>query len=163
VPDPWNDPDRKGEAMDDRMMTAVLYDRYGGPEVLCTTRVPRPEPAPGEILVKVHAFSVNGIETTVRNGRLRLLTGRTFPQRIGLDFAGEVAATGAGIVGFVPGDRVWGILGRSSFGSAAEYVTVPAERAGPVPDGPRSGGGGHAAGGHHGGHRAAGQGPAAPR
>ncbi|MBG0823559.1 NAD(P)-dependent alcohol dehydrogenase [Planomonospora sp. ID91781] len=122
--------------MNDRMMKAVLYDRYGGPDVLYAGRVPRPEPAHGEVLVKVRAFSVNGGELAARAGRLRLLTGRKFPKRIGLDFTGEVAAPGAGVTRFAAGDRVWGVLGRTSgFGSAAEYVTVPAERVGRLPDG----------------------------
>ena len=122
--------------MNDRMMKAVLYDRYGGPEVLYLCRVPRPEPAPGEVLVKVHAFSVNGGELAARAGRLRLLTGRKFAKRVGLDFAGEVAASGAGVTRLAEGDLVWGVLGRTSgFGSAAEYVTVSAERVGRLPDG----------------------------
>lgn len=122
--------------MKNHMMNAVLYDRYGGPEVLYVGRVPRPEPAPGEVLVKVHAFSVNGGELAARAGRLRLVTGRKFPQRVGLDFTGEVAALGAGVTRLTVGDRVWGVLGRTSgFGSAAEYLTVPADRVGQVPDG----------------------------
>ncbi|MEU9407652.1 NAD(P)-dependent alcohol dehydrogenase [Streptomyces sp. NPDC048281] len=122
--------------MDDRMMKAVLYDRYGGPEVLYLGRVPRPVPAAGEVLVKVHAFSVNGGELAARSGRLRHLTGRKFPQRVGFDFTGEVVAPGSGVTGLADGDRVWGVLGRTSgFGSAAQYVTVPAERIGRVPDG----------------------------
>ncbi|MFB8754310.1 NAD(P)-dependent alcohol dehydrogenase [Streptomyces nigra] len=122
--------------MNDRMMKAVLHDRYGGPDVLYVGRLPRPEPAAGEVLVKVHAFSVNGGELSARAGRLRLLTGRSFPQRVGLDFTGEVAALGTGVTGRSVGDRVWGVLGRTSgFGSAAEYLTVPAVRIGRVPDG----------------------------
>ncbi|MFI2780215.1 NAD(P)-dependent alcohol dehydrogenase [Streptomyces sp. ALB3] len=122
--------------MNDRMMKAVLYNRYGGPDVLYTGRVRRPEPSPGEILVKVHAFSVNGGELAARAGRLRLLTGRRFPKRVGLDFTGKVAALGGGVTRFAAGDRVWGVLGRTSgFGSAAEYVTVPADRTGRLPDG----------------------------
>ncbi|MEU5698064.1 NAD(P)-dependent alcohol dehydrogenase [Streptomyces aurantiacus] len=121
--------------MDDRTMRAVLFDRYGGPEVLYTDRVPRPEPAPGEVLVRVRAFSVNGGELAARSGRVRLLTGRKFPQRIGVDFTGEVAALGTGATGVAVGDRVWGIVGRTGFGSAAEYVTVRAGRLGRVPDG----------------------------
>ena len=122
--------------MNDGKMKAVLYDRYGSPDVLYVGRVPRPEPAPGEILVKVSAFSVNGGETAARSGRLRLLLGRRFPKRVGLGFTGEVAVAGAGVTAFAAGDRVWGVLGRASgFSSAAEYVTVPAERVGRLPDG----------------------------
>ncbi|WP_424215690.1 NAD(P)-dependent alcohol dehydrogenase [Streptomyces sp. BI20] len=121
-------------------MWAVLFDRYGGPEVLRPARVPRPVPRAGEVLVRVAAFSVNGGELAFRAGRLRPFSGRSFPKRIGLDLTGTVvgfgpgAASGAG--GLVVGDRVWGVLGRTSgFGSAAEYVRIRPERLGRVPDG----------------------------
>lgn len=121
--------------MNDRTMKAVRFDRYGPPDVLHVVRVPRPEPERGEVLVRVRAFSVNGGELAARAGRVRLMTGRKFPQRMGLDFTGEVAALGAGTTGLAVGERVWGVLGRASgFGSAAEYVRVPAERVGRVPE-----------------------------
>ncbi|MFJ5863647.1 NAD(P)-dependent alcohol dehydrogenase [Streptomyces parvus] len=105
-------------------MRAALYDSYGPPEVLYEGRVPVPVRKPGEVLVRVHAASVNGGELYGRAGKVRLVTGRRFPQRTGLDFAGEVAEVDASVTGLRAGDRVWGILGRSSFGSAAEYVSV---------------------------------------
>ncbi|GAA1879764.1 NAD(P)-dependent alcohol dehydrogenase [Streptantibioticus ferralitis] len=120
----------------DRTMKAALFDRFGGPEVLYVGRVPRPEPAAGEVLVRVCALSVNGGELAARSGRVRFVTGRKFPQRVGLDFTGEVAALGTGTTGIALGDRVWGVLGRASgFGSAAEYVTLRPDRLGRVPDG----------------------------
>ncbi|CAL9457748.1 2-haloacrylate reductase [Streptomyces sp. enrichment culture] len=116
-------------------MKAVLYDRFGGPEVLYVGQLPRPEPAPGEVLVRVRAFSVNGGELLARSGRTRLITGSKFPQRTGIDFAGEIAALGTGTSEYAVGDRVWGTAGRSPKGTAAEYVAVPADRIGRVPGG----------------------------
>lgn len=107
-------------------MRAALYDRYGGPEVLYEGTVPRPDIGPGDVLVRVHAASVNGGELLGRAGGLRLLTGaieRGFPKRTGIDFTGEVVEVGSDVVGVEPGARVWGGLPRT-FGSAAEYVAV---------------------------------------
>ncbi|WP_214411044.1 NAD(P)-dependent alcohol dehydrogenase [Sphaerisporangium fuscum] len=119
-------------------MRAALFDRYGPPEVLYEGRVPKPVAGPGEVLVRVHAVSVNGGEVHGRAGRVRLvtdLTQRGFPKRMGLDFAGEVVALGAGVNGPAVGDRVWGVLGRSTFGSAAEYVAVRPRRIALAPAG----------------------------
>lgn len=104
-------------------MRAALYDRYGPPEVLYEGRVPVPVRKPGEVLVRVHAASVNGGELHGRAGKVRLVTGRRFPQRTGLDLVGEVAEVDPTVTGLRAGDRVWGLLGRT-FGSAAEYVSV---------------------------------------
>ncbi|MFE6185000.1 NAD(P)-dependent alcohol dehydrogenase [Streptomyces sp. NPDC056465] len=104
-------------------MRAALYDSYGPPEVLYVGRVPVPVLQQGQVLVRVHAASVNGGELYGRAGRVRLVTGRKFPLRTGLDFAGEVAETDPSITGLKQGDRVWGVLPRT-FGSAAEYVAV---------------------------------------
>ncbi|NYH55712.1 NADPH:quinone reductase-like Zn-dependent oxidoreductase [Nocardiopsis arvandica] len=107
-------------------MRAALYDRYGGPEVLYEGTVARPDTGPGDVLVRVHAASVNGGELLGRAGGIRLATwllDRGFPKRTGNDFAGEVVEAGSGVSGFAPGDRVWGGLPRT-FGSAAEFVAV---------------------------------------
>ncbi|WNI21944.1 NAD(P)-dependent alcohol dehydrogenase [Streptomyces sp. ITFR-16] len=113
-------------------MRAALYDRYGPPEVLYTGRVPVPEAGPGEVLVRVRAVGVNGGELSGRAGKVRLVTGRRFPQRTGIDFAGEVAAVGPSVTGVRTGEQVWGVLPRR-FGSAAEYVTIGAGRISPSP------------------------------
>ncbi|MFH9575575.1 NAD(P)-dependent alcohol dehydrogenase [Streptomyces sp. NPDC017454] len=113
-------------------MRAALYDRYGPPEVLYEGTVPKPVAAPGEILVRVLAASVNGGELAGRAGKVRPvtgLTGRGFPKRTGMDFVGEVAGPPPPGSGVAVGDRVWGLLSRGRmFGSAAEFVAVPPQR-----------------------------------
>src|SRR5204862_354159 len=77
------------------------------------------------------ASSVNGHDAMVRSGGLKVVSGRRFPIGVGLDFAGTVAATGAGVGGYQVGDRVWGTVHprrRHVTGAAADYVLVPADR-----------------------------------
>ncbi|MFG6199874.1 NAD(P)-dependent alcohol dehydrogenase [Nonomuraea sp. JJY05] len=109
-------------------MRAALFDRYGPPDVLYVGTVPKPVPGPGEVLVRVHATSVNGGELHGRAGKVRPVTAlmqRGFPKRMGLDFAGEVVALGPDPAGPGPrvGDRVWGVL-NLRFGSVADYLAV---------------------------------------
>ncbi|MEV0406564.1 NAD(P)-dependent alcohol dehydrogenase [Actinoallomurus sp. NPDC050550] len=118
-------------------MRVALYDQYGGPGVLYEGTLPKPVPRAGEVLVRVHAASVNGGELTARAGKVRLVTAlmdRGFPKRTGTDFAGDVAALGAGVSRFRIGDVVWGVLARA-FGSMAEFVVVPADQLARTPVG----------------------------
>ncbi|MFI9005653.1 NAD(P)-dependent alcohol dehydrogenase [Actinosynnema sp. NPDC053489] len=112
-------------------MRAALFDRYGPPDVLYEGEVPEPVVGPGEVLVRVHAVSVNGGEVVGRSGRLKVLLGNGFPKRVGIDFAGEVVSG----PGFAPGTPVWGGLPRGRFGSAAEYVAVRPRQLAPSPAG----------------------------
>ncbi|MFD5655080.1 MULTISPECIES: NAD(P)-dependent alcohol dehydrogenase [unclassified Streptomyces] len=114
-------------------MKAVLFDRYGPPEVLYVGRRPVPDIGPDEVLVRVRAAGVNGGDLHDRTGKVRLVTGRAFPKGCGIDFAGEVAEVGASVRGVREGRRVWGLLGRRT-GSMAEYVAVSPRRIAPAPD-----------------------------
>ncbi|NEB08207.1 NAD(P)-dependent alcohol dehydrogenase [Streptomyces coelicoflavus] len=113
-------------------MKAVLFDRYGPPEVLYVGRRPVPGIGPDEVLVRVRAAGVNGGDLHDRAGKVRLVTGRAFPKGCGIDFAGEVAEVGASVRGVREGERVWGLLGRRT-GSMAEYVAVSPRRIAPAP------------------------------
>ncbi|WP_078606363.1 NAD(P)-dependent alcohol dehydrogenase [Streptomyces violaceorubidus] len=114
-------------------MKAVLFDRFGPPEVLYVGRRPVPAIGPEEVLVRVHAAGVNGGDLHDRTGKVRLVTGRAFPKGCGIDFAGEVAEVGASVRGVRVGRRVWGLLGRRT-GSMAEYVAVGPRHLAPAPE-----------------------------
>lgn len=116
-------------------MRAARFDSFGAPEVLYEGRVPRPEAGPDQILVRVHASSVNGGELLMRSGRLAPLIGWRFPKGIGVDFAGEIAEVGERVDGLAVGDRVWGTQGRAGRSATAEYVAVRPEQVSHIPDG----------------------------
>jgi len=113
-------------------MRAVVYDSYGGPEVLRLADVERPAPRDDEVLVRVRATTVNRTDCGFRQPRpffVRLFSGLRRPRRriLGTEFAGEVGAVGAAVTEFAPGDRVFGVNERG-WGAHAELVCVP-ERA----------------------------------
>ena len=71
-------------------MRAVQFDRFGPPEVLRINDIPTPQPGPGEVLVEVHAASVDAGETAFRAGKMRRVTRTRFPRGLGSDFTGRV-------------------------------------------------------------------------
>lgn len=113
-------------------MQAVVIHRYGGPEVLAAAAVPLPEPAPGEVLVRLEAAGVNPIDTYVRSGGIE--RPEAFPHILGREGVGWVEQ-GAGPL--QAGARVivaGGGIGVNRPGTYAQYVAVPAEHVHPVPD-----------------------------
>jgi len=107
---------------------AVRLHKYGGPEVLVYEEVEKPTPGAKQVLVRVHAASVNQIDVAVREDRFP--TPKQPPKIIGSDGAGIVEAVGAEVVGTRPGDEVFFTgLGIGSEGSYAEYVLLAQEQA----------------------------------
>jgi NADPH:quinone reductase-like Zn-dependent oxidoreductase len=107
-------------------MKAVVYERYGPPDVLRLEEVERPVPADDEVLVKVHATTVNRTDTGLRSAEFfvsRFFTGLLRPKRktLGMEFAGEVEAVGANVRKFAGGDEVFGVTGS---GAHAEFVCL---------------------------------------
>src|SRR5688572_18916556 len=107
-------------------MKAVVYERYGPPEVLRLEEVERPVPEGNEVLVKIHATTVNRTDTGLRSAEFfvsRFFTGLRRPKRkiLGMEFAGEVAAVGSAVTEFQVGDHVFGVKGS---GAHAEFVSV---------------------------------------
>jgi NADPH:quinone reductase-like Zn-dependent oxidoreductase len=109
-------------------MKRLQYHRYGGPEVLRLEDVEPGRPGRGEILVRVKAAAANAMDWKIRNGEMRLMTGRGFPRGIGNDFAGVVEAVGAGVTRLTPGDAVLGGTSLKGAGAFAEMV-IAAEKA----------------------------------
>jgi NADPH:quinone reductase-like Zn-dependent oxidoreductase len=108
-------------------MRAFVLTEFGAAPQLADLDVP--EPAEGEVRIRVHAASVNGFDLSVAAGYLRDLMEHRFPVVLGKDFAGVVDALGPGVSGYQVGDRVFGVVTKPYLGdgSFAEYVTVPTE------------------------------------
>lgn len=114
----------------DDSYNAIRYHCYGAPEVLELSEVEKPTPGDGEVLIKVHAASVNPLDWHYMRGSpylMRLFAGVGAPKdsRVGVDFAGIVESVGDDVTRFKPGDRVFG--GRN--GAFAEYLLSPEDRA----------------------------------
>ncbi|WP_063046941.1 NAD(P)-dependent alcohol dehydrogenase [Nocardia pseudovaccinii] len=109
-------------------MRAIVYDRYGGPEVLSLAEVPVPSPGPKQVLVQVHATSVNLSDwETLRGTPLySRIGGLRAPGRpvLGSDIAGRVEAVGSEVTLFAPGEEVYGD-NLTLKGGFAEYAVAP--------------------------------------
>ena len=114
-------------------MRAAVNTRYGSPDVLEIRQVPKPEPKAGEVLIKVHATTVSRTDCGMRRPHpffVRFVAGLFRPKLtiLGMDFAGEVEAVGAGVTSFKPGVRVFG-LSPDVYGAHAEYLCMPEQAA----------------------------------
>lgn len=112
-------------------MKAVQFATTGAPSVLETVDLPKPEPGPDEVLVKIAAIGVNFSEVGRRKGTFPLPPGVTLPYVPGYECSGTVEHTGANVQGFREGDRVV-VRGYSS--TYAEYTSVPASIVYAIPD-----------------------------
>src|SRR5437763_169440 len=109
-------------------MKAAIVARFGSRWSIEIRKVPKPAPAAGEILVRVRAATVNRTDCgELRHPILEKLITRRNARRtiLGMDFAGEVEAIGAGVSAFRPGDRVFGMGPRDRNGAQAEYFCMP--------------------------------------
>jgi NADPH:quinone reductase-like Zn-dependent oxidoreductase len=112
-------------------MRAAVSTRYGPPDVVRIAEVERPTIGANEVLVRVHATTVNRTDCGFRAARpffIRLLTGLVRPraQVLGTEFAGVVEAIGGGVTAFEVGERVFGFKG-NRFGAHAEYLSIAAD------------------------------------
>ena len=113
-------------------MKAAYFMKNGGPEVMQYGDVPDPVAGPGQVLVDVHAASVNGADWKVRTGAYRPIT--RFPYVMGRDFSGVVSALGAGVTDLKVGDPVFGVVEQVDDGCYAEKVAIKAAIVAKKPD-----------------------------
>ncbi len=112
------------------LMKAIVYTKYGPPDVLQVKEVAKPAPKDNEVLVRVHAVSANAADLHLLRGTpflFRLSAGLLRPkkQTIGADIAGRIEAVGKNVAQFQTGDEVFGDISGCGFGGFAEYVAVP--------------------------------------
>lgn len=122
-------------------MKAIVYTRYGPPDVLHLEEVPKPAPNEGGVLVRVHAASIHAADWHMLTGDpfiMRLMGVGLFRPKdpiLGADLAGYVEAVGREVRQFRPGDAVFGDVFGLGCGSLAEYVSVPERALAPKPSG----------------------------
>lgn len=106
-------------------MKAVSFKAHGGPENLYLGDAPDPVAGPGDVVVDIHAASVNGADPKVRagNGRYKL---DKFPHILGRDFSGIVSQVGPGVTDFAMGDAVFGVTDQGIEGAYAEKIAIKA-------------------------------------
>jgi NADPH:quinone reductase-like Zn-dependent oxidoreductase len=114
-------------------MKAVVRTHYGPPEVLQVREVSKPQPGDHEVLIKVHATTVNRTDCGIQFARpfiIRFFTGLLKPKHPipGTDFAGEIEASGKDVTSFKVGDKVWG-FDDSGLRSQAEYMILSENKA----------------------------------
>ncbi len=120
-------------------MKAIVYEQYGPPDVLQLREVAKPTPKDDEVLVRIHAASVNAADWHLLTADIFLVRvmvgGLRKPKHpiLGADIAGVVEVVGRNVTQFRPGDEVYGDIALYGFGGFAEYVAVPQDAVAPKP------------------------------
>lgn len=105
-------------------MKRIQYDRYGSPELMHMAEVDSGSPGRGQVLVRVRAAAANPMDWKIRNGDMKMMTGRAFPRGLGHDFAGTVVTVGEGVTRFRDGDDVFGATSMKASGAFAEMIVA---------------------------------------
>jgi NADPH:quinone reductase-like Zn-dependent oxidoreductase len=105
-------------------MRAAFFRKYGTSDVVELGELPRPPVGAKDVLIQVHAASVNPVDFKIRGGQLRLLQSLRMPVILGNDVSGVVAEVGSEVTAFAPGDEVFARVDKDRVGAFAQYVVV---------------------------------------
>lgn len=115
-------------------MKRIEYDRYGGPEQMRVAAFDAPSVGSNDILVEVEAASINPVDWGIRQGKMKMITGSSFPRAMGKDFSGRIVRVGAKVAGWKTGDAVFGCVPWKSTGSFSTLAIVKAQHIATKPD-----------------------------
>ncbi|MBR0969872.1 MULTISPECIES: NADP-dependent oxidoreductase [Bradyrhizobium] len=110
-------------------MKALVFKRYGKPDQVALADIPRPAPAPNEILVQVHAAGLNPVDNMIPKGMFKPILKFQLPATLGSDLAGFVVEVGSRVTRFKPGDAVFASIFDLGTGALAEFARVPEDAA----------------------------------
>ncbi len=113
-------------------MRAVRIHRFGGPEVLAMDAVEIPEPRADEVLIRVHAASLNPVDYKIRSGKYPAVKQEQLPKILGRDVVGTIERCGSAVTRWKEGDEVYAMLASGS-GGYPEYACAPADACAPKP------------------------------
>lgn len=109
------------------MMKAMIIEKYGKNTPIIMSELPMPDIGEHDVLVEVHAASLNPIDFKIKEGKMKFLLKYKFPLILGNDFSGIVVKVGGRVSAFKPGDEVYGRPRKSRIGTLAEYIAVHEE------------------------------------
>lgn len=105
-------------------MKRIQYSKYGGPEVMRVDDFELLSPGEGEVGVRVKFAAINPIDWKLRSGQMKIVTGRTFPRAMGMDFSGTVTSIGPGVTRLKVGDPVFGLARFKESGAFGQAVVT---------------------------------------
>jgi NADPH:quinone reductase-like Zn-dependent oxidoreductase len=105
-------------------MKAAFIDRYGGNDQVKVADIAVPMMGPTDVLVRIHAASVNPLDVKTRDGKLKTLLKYRFPLVLGNDLSGVVSDVGAHVTRFKKGDAIYARLDKDRIGTFAEFAVV---------------------------------------
>lgn len=114
-------------------MKAIIYNEYGGIEVLKMVDIPASNLKDNQVHIKIKSVSINPLDWKIRKGEMKMMAGSKFPKQIGVDFAGVIEKISTSVTKFKIGDEVFGAVNVMKEGSLADYIAIDVKSIWPKP------------------------------